>query len=390
MGDESVDEKPLWTEAGLKAWKGTGKREQFTDPETGLILLVTPGGSKTFYLVYRAGGGRTGKKRWYKLGRRISLAEARRLCRKALGQIADGGDPQADRAKQRGTQTTVADLCRRFEAEYLAAGKVAASTAVGYRQHIRANILPALGKLPVRTLGTEQVAAFLAEIPSRGQAAKVRATLSRLMSRAELWELRDPGSNPVRGQDRGEVRARKIRASEAQLRAIGAACLGKSWQLRALIVILACTGMRVSELAGNLHKGIPPRPWEDADLKAGVLRLDYHKTVKQAGIKTIYLCAKVVAYMEALPRENTLILAGWKRAHHAWRELPGTQGLNLHDLRHTFASIGDDLGYSQATVGALLGHSAGTQTGRYTHKLAKDLQTAAEAIGGRVAEMLGL
>ena len=66
MADEKIIVK--WTEAGIRDLKKTGKREQFSDPDTGMVLLMTPAGAKTFYFVYRAGGGRTGTKRWYKLG----------------------------------------------------------------------------------------------------------------------------------------------------------------------------------------------------------------------------------------------------------------------------------------------------------------------------------
>lgn len=398
--DEPVDEKIKlkWTEAGIAALKPTGQRTEFRDPETGMTLLMTPAGAKTFYLVYHAPpGGRRAPKRWFKLGRfgkGCTLDKARKAYKKHAGEVTDGIDPQLARKTKRGARTTVKELCQRFEVEYLDGGKVAASTAVGYKQHIKAHIIPDLGTLVVSEIGSAKVAEFLEGIPKRGQRDKVRATLSRLFSRAELWEMRPKGSNPVIGQDKAEATGRKIRATEAQMKAIGEAIkASRSWQLRALVTTLACTGMRVSELAGNEPKKIPPRPWADVDLAANVIRLSYHKTVKEAGVKTVYLCPEVVAYLKHLPREDNLVLAGWKRAQHAWREMCdglGIKGLNLHDLRHTFASIGDDLGFSSATVGALLGHAAGSQTQKYTHKLSKDLQVAAAAIGGRMAILLGL
>lgn len=72
------------------------------------------------------------------------------------------------------------------------------------------------------------------------------------------------------------------------------------------------------------------------------------------------------------------------------KAIPELGGTVLHDLRHTFASIGDDLGLSPATIAALLGHAAKTQTGRYTHKFSPELATAAQRIGGHISGLLGL
>ena len=38
-----------------------------------------------------------------------------------------------------------------------------------------------------------------------------------------------------------------------------------------------------------------------------------------------------------------------------------------HTLRHTFASLAGDLGFSELTIAALLGHSARGVTQRYIH-----------------------
>jgi len=76
--------------------------------------------------------------------------------------------------------------------------------------------------------------------------------------------------------------------------------------------------------------------------------------------------------------------AAWDRiARHV---LPG---VTPHTLRHSFASLGDDLGYSEATIGAMLGHSKGTSTTRgYIHKLDTALIAAADSVAGRIARMM--
>lgn len=396
MGDEQGGLK--WTEAGLRALAPTGRREQFSDPRTpGLVLLMTPAGAKTFYLVYRVGGGRTGTKRWFKLGRfgvDLGLGAAREAALRKRGEVAAGGDPQGERKAGRVVGLTVADLCDRFERDYLDAGKVAASTAVFYRKIIAGKIRPALGRRALAEVAPADVAGLLKAV-APGQVRKVAATLSRMFNRAELWGLREQGTNPVRGQDLPSHQHRDQRLTPDQVRALGEAlrALELPWQGRALFTLLLLTGMRGSELAGNPSLGIPARLWADLSIEEGVLRLPRHKTVKRAGVRVVYLCTAARTILEALPREGELILGGWGNARAWWPKVRAEaklEGLTIHDLRHTFSSVGDDLGFSEATRAALLGHAAATQTARYTHKLSRDLAAAAEAIGGHLAGLLGI
>jgi hypothetical protein len=48
------------------------------------------------------------------------------------------------------------------------------------------------------------------------------------------------------------------------------------------------------------------------------------------------------------------------------------------------AIVAADLGYAEATIGALLGHAAGTVTGRYTHILDAVLIAAADQVATTV------
>jgi integrase len=54
---------------------------------------------------------------------------------------------------------------------------------------------------------------------------------------------------------------------------------------------------------------------------------------------------------------------GLKGVWCGWLQRAGSPGVTLHTLRHSFASVAADLGYVEATIGASLGHTAGTVTG---------------------------
>ena len=57
-------------------------------------------------------------------------------------------------------------------------------------------------------------------------------------------------------------------------------------------------------------------------------------------------------------------------------------------LRHSFASIGSDLGFTEATIAALVGHSRGTITSRYIHTVDTVLIMAADSIAGYIQGLL--
>jgi hypothetical protein len=62
-------------------------------------------------------------------------------------------------------------------------------------------------------------------------------------------------------------------------------------------------------------------------------------------------------------------------------------GVTPHVLRHTFASIAGDLGFSELTIAGLLGHSSRGVTQRYVH-LDAALAVAADRVSAEIAKYL--
>ena len=60
-----------------------------------------------------------------------------------------------------------------------------------------------------------------------------------------------------------------------------------------------------------------------------------------------------------------------------------------HTLRHSFASLAGDLGYSEPTIAALVGHQGRSITSRYVHSADAVLLAAADAVARRTAELMG-
>jgi site-specific recombinase XerD len=59
-----------------------------------------------------------------------------------------------------------------------------------------------------------------------------------------------------------------------------------------------------------------------------------------------------------------------------------------HVLRHSFASIANDLGFTEVTIAALVGHAKGSVTSKYIHTLDTALIMAADTISGYIEGLL--
>jgi integrase len=134
----------------------------------------------------------------------------------------------------------------------------------------------------------------------------------------------------------------------------------------AAIRLLALTGCRENEVL-SLR-------WDAVDFERGHLRLDDSKTGKSVRP----LGQSAAAVLEALPRVqgNPHVLPGLKpkdhlreikRVWYAVRYAAKLEGLRLHDLRHSFASVSAAGGESLLVVRSLLGHKHVATTERYAH-----------------------
>lgn len=59
-----------------------------------------------------------------------------------------------------------------------------------------------------------------------------------------------------------------------------------------------------------------------------------------------------------------------------------------HVHRHSFASVSNDLGFTEVTVASLVGHPRGTITSRYIHTVDTALVMAADGIAGYINGLL--
>ena len=66
----------------------------------------------------------------------------------------------------------------------------------------------------------------------------------------------------------------------------------------------------------------------------------------------------------------------------------GLEDVRLHDLRHSYASVGATSGLSLLFVGKLLGHTQASTTQRYAHLAEDPVRQAGEQISEAIAAAL--
>jgi integrase len=154
----------------------------------------------------------------------------------------------------------------------------------------------------------------------------------------------------------------------------------------AAIRLLLFTGARKGEILGL--------KWACVDDERGMVELPDAKT----GRRFLLLNPPALAVLTALPHVGPYVIIGnnpgaprfdLNRPWAAISKRAGLVGVRLHDLRHSFASIGAGLGLGLPVVGRLLGHVTPGTTARYAHLDNDPLRRATATIGATIAAALG-
>lgn len=378
----------------------------------GFGVRARAGGTKTYILHYRAGTGRGAPLRKFTLGKHGSPwtpDKARVEAKRLLGLVADGQDPAEHRAADR-EALSVAELCDLYMMEGTSHKKP--STLKADRGRIMHHIKPLLGRKRVDKITRADIERLLidvkagktaARLPIAGErrpgsiasggigvAAQCVALMGTLLSFAVARALRT--DNPAHGVKKPPVRKMERFLSEEEITRLAMALDADAKSTgnpfpAAAIKLLLLTGCRKGEIIGL--------KWQYIDFDRQCLRLPDSKT----GAKVIYLNPPALEVLAGLPRmtSNPYVIAGtragaplasvdkpWSRA----RAAAGLQGVRLHDLRHSYASVGAVGGLSLPVIGALLGHKHSSTTARYAHLSADPLRAANDAVGARIAEAM--
>ena len=224
----------------------------------------------------------------------------------------------------------------------------------------------------------------------KGTASRTVGLLGGIFSFAVHEKLRT--DNPVRGVKRFADNKGERFLNGSELASLGDAIRkveaeGGNKMALNIIRLLTFTGARKSEITGL--------KWLEVDFERTSLRLGDSKT----GAKVIPLGPPALTILAATEmREGTdwvfpaesgrSTFQGTEKVWHKVRAEAKMPDLRIHDLRHSFASMGLAAGDNLAIIGKLLGHADVKTTARYAHLADDPVRQAAVRISGSIAAAL--
>ncbi|MBT9292965.1 site-specific integrase [Prosthecodimorpha staleyi] len=384
----------------------------------GFGLRVFPSGQKSWIFEYRAGdGGRRAAKKRITIGSISDFTpdQARKQADTLRSQTKVGHDPQAAKVESR-KAITVAELVKIFLTDHVEA-KRKSRTKEHYEDILCRIVVPAIGAKRAKDLKRSDVAQIhLDWRHTPAQANRVLAIIGSMYGFGARHGLVPDDCNPARRIERFVEHRRERFLTTEELSRLGEAIreaetVGIPWDIdttkktkhvpkirqatpigahaAAALRLLIFTGARLREILGLR--------WSEVDFERGLLLLPDSKT----GRKTIILNAPALRVLSELPRIGGYVIAGGtagldgerprsdlKRPWAVVAQRAGLNGIRLHDLRHTFASIGAGGGLGLPIVGKLLGHAHTATTARYAHLDADPLKRASDTIGSVIASAM--
>jgi integrase len=373
----------------------TGAADYFIwdDELPGFGMRVFTSGRRSYVVQYRA----KGRTRRFTIGPHgvWTPDTARKEARILLGRIAQGENPAEEKQLDH-KAITVKDLCERY-LEDAKAGLILGkkrrpkkeSTIYTDEGRIKRHIIPLLGTRRVKDLSSADITRFMRDVASgrtrvnqrtrkhgraivRGGIGTGTRTVGLLG--AILTYARESGiidSNPAHGIRKAADQKRNRRLSEDEYRLLGRILQNASTDDQ---LGTAANMARTIALTGCRRGEIMNLDWREVDTENSCLRLRDSKegaSVRPVGLPVVDLLVDRQSGALAGPVfAGTLEgkpLIGFPKHWH--KMLAGTPlaGITPHVLRHSFASIANDLGFTESTVAALLGHAQGSITSRYIH-----------------------
>ena len=400
----------------------TGQVFYWDDVTKGFGIRVGASGSKSFVIQYR---NEEGRQRRVKLGRFgiMTLEQAREVAKIKLGQVASGDDP-AEESRRVRKDLTVSEMCEWYLVE-ARAGRILGrrnrpiktSSLDGDESRIRVHVVPLIGKRLVRKLTIADVEAMQFDVvegktrkprtggrggrPAGGPgvAGRCVATILAILNHAKHKGL--IAVNPATGAKKLATKKRTRRLSITEIQLLGKAMAyaehhGENATGIAVVRTLLLTGYRREEAQAMERAWVNPKgnyvafPDTKTDGQFRAISLDAIKVIEDqpeiAGCPYVFPSA-------TLEGPYTAVSACLKRLCKS----VDIKGVTPHVLRHTFGSIAGELGFSELTIRAMLGHASQNVTQDYVHideavKLAVDRTSEEIAmlleIGARRASML--
>ena len=375
----------------------------------GFGVRMMPSGVGSYVLKYR---NQEGRQRKLALGRVGSLTpdDARSLARRRLAEVDKGADPSAERKALRAAMT-VAELCDLYLQD--AEGRVKPSTLAMDRSHVAVHVKPLIGSRIAAAVTSDDIERLQADIaagksatPRKGRGGVATGgpgaasrTIGMLGTILEFGRRKKVlKENPARGVEKLSEGRQTRFLSEAEIGKLGDALRVMEAENASPTGIAA---IRFLLLTGCRRMEALPVAW--VDRKAKCLRLGDSKGIRARDVGNRVELRPVgtaaLDVLDALPRfEGTPWAFPAARGDGHFIGVPALlervctkaklEGITVHVLRHSYAATAAGMGYSELTIAGLLGHRVAGVTARYAHVPDGALTAAADAVAGRIVELM--
>ena len=435
---------PKLTKRFVEAVEPEDKDVIIFDSETkGFIVKVTPRGKRVYMLYYRTQAGRQRKPSIGEHGKQVTCDEAREIAKQLLAEIQQGNDPSQSRKESRRVLTLA-----EFEPVYT---KRHSNTLKERSRDEKARIwkrhlIPALGNTQLNSIIKKDAARLQQSLKNTPYMAnRVIELLRHVLLKANEWDYIDIAENPCSSIKRYKEESRERFLSNDEIALLGDVL--RQCELEAVEMPSVILAVRLLILTGCRRMEILALQWKWIDWKAAMIRYPDSKT----GKKSVPLNLPALELLKSVERKsgNPYVCVGngakghlvnlqkaWNRIrqraeifrliglisdHENWDEaqiekarlesatkIPETlqyyramiaklgididsesmKTVRLHDLRHSFASVGVASGLSLFMVGKLLTHKDTVTTQRYAHIADDPLSAASEMVAGKISGLL--
>lgn len=380
----------------------------------GFGVRVLPSGLKTFVVQYRT---LEGVKRRLNLGRfgPLTVEKARDLAKLKLAEVIVGEDP-ADKVREARKGMTVSQMCDWYLAEARAGNilgrknlPIKASSLDMDESRIRTHIVPLLGRRIVKQLRIADVEQMQTDVKNGktarprtggrggmatggpGVAGRCVGTLQAIIGHAKHKGLLEV--HPTLGARKLAGKKKTRRLSVAEITMMGKAIAyaeanGENPIALGVLRALLLTGYRRQEAQAM------QRTWLHADqgyvafpdTKGGA----QVRAIGPAAVRVLEVQVEIAGNPHFFPSAVgdgpfTAVSDCLKRVC----GLAGITGVTPHTLRHTFGSVAGDLGFSELTIRAMLGHASQNVTQDYVH-IDEALKLAVQRTSDEIERLLAL
>lgn len=312
---------------------------------------------------------------------------ARKKASSLLVEMAAGGDPVERQRREREALTF-----KQAQALFLEqhGPKLKPRTATEYRRLLDKVIVPRFGNRLLQEITKTDIAQFHADqrsVPARANFSL--SVLSKLFNWAQDNGLDAREANPCLRISKYRLRKRERYLTREEYKALAEAL--ESLEAEGKITSSSAFAVRILMLTGARLNEILTLKWAYVRADLRCLFLPDSKT----GEKVVRLSDEALDVLGCIPRVagNPFVLTGHIHGTHlthlykAWYlicDTAGLDGVRIHDLRHSFASMAADAGASLPMIGGLLGHADPQTTARYVHLVDKRLHELNGVVGASI------